>query len=75
MEIVIGVLVALVAIVLLGYPLIYDRPVTRTFASDGEIRQEVDRYRAAIKARTLCERCLTANPTKSSYCSECGSAL
>ena len=75
MEIVIGVLVALVALLLIGYPLLYDRPVTRTFASDGEIRQEVDRYRAAIKARTLCERCLTANPARSSYCSECGSAL
>jgi hypothetical protein len=75
MEIVIGVLVAMIAIVLIGYPLIYERPVTRTFASDGEIRQEVERYRAAIKARTLCERCLTANPAKSSYCSHCGSAL
>jgi hypothetical protein len=75
MEIVIGVLVGLIAIALIGYPLIYDRPVARTFASDGEIRQEVDRYRAAIKARTLCERCLTANPARSSYCSDCGSAL
>jgi hypothetical protein len=75
MEIVIGVLVAIVAIALIGYPLFYARPVARTFASEGEIRQEVDRYRAAIKARTLCERCLAANPAKSNYCSECGTSL
>lgn len=42
------------------------------FKSDEEIKQEVDRYRKAIKAKTLCERCLTANPPKSNYCMECG---
>jgi hypothetical protein len=75
MELVIGVLVALVAIALIGYPLVYHRPVARTFASDGEISQEVERYRASLKAQTLCERCLTANPAGSAYCSDCGGAL
>ena len=75
METVIGVLVAIITIALVGYPLVYDRPETRTFASDGEIRQEVERYRASIKAKTLCDRCLSANPAKSNYCSDCGSAL
>ena len=75
METVIGVLVALIAIALVGYPLFYDRPETRTFASDGEIRQEVERYRASIKTKTLCDRCLSANPAKSNYCSDCGAAL
>lgn len=46
-----------------------------TFANDDEIKKEVQRYRAAIEARTLCERCLTANPPKSNFCSECGRAL
>lgn len=75
METIIGVLVALIAIALVGYPLVYARPETRTFASDGEIRQEVERYRASIKAKTLCDRCLSANPAKSNYCSDCGAAL
>ena len=75
METLVGVLVAITAIALIGYPLFVNRPVSRTFGSDGEIRQETDRYRAAIKTRTLCERCLTANPAKSNYCMECGSAL
>lgn len=45
------------------------------FKSDEEIKQEVERYRTAIKAKTLCERCLTANPPKSNYCKECGRPL
>ena len=46
-----------------------------TFPNDEEIEKEVQRYRAAIKAKTLCERCLTPNPPKSNYCSECGKAI
>ena len=45
------------------------------FQSEEEIKQEVERYRAAIKANTLCERCLTPNPPKSNYCMECGRPL
>lgn len=68
------VLVALTAMVLIGYPLM-NRPAARSFASDAEIRDEVERYRAAIKNRTLCEYCLTANRAKSNFCSECGRGL
>jgi hypothetical protein len=45
------------------------------FDNDEEIKKEVERYRAAIKAKTLCDRCLTANPPKSNYCMECGRPL
>lgn len=75
MEIAAGVLVALIAMALVTYPLFVARPADRTFASDGEIRNEVERYRAAIKAKTLCDHCLTANPAGSAYCSECGRSL
>jgi hypothetical protein len=75
MEIAAGVLVALIAMALVAYPLFVAKPADRTFASDGEIRNEVERYRAAIKAKTLCDHCLTANPRDSAYCSECGRSL
>ncbi|HEX6063930.1 MAG TPA: hypothetical protein VFZ04_06885 [Longimicrobiales bacterium] len=75
MEILVGVLIALLAIGLVAYPLFVARPADRIFASDGEVRQEVDRYRAAIKAQTLCDRCLTANSPGSAYCGECGRSL
>ncbi|MGQ0814481.1 MAG: hypothetical protein ACT4O1_08440 [Gemmatimonadota bacterium] len=43
--------------------------------TDEELDAEVARYREAIKTRTLCERCFSANPPKSNYCAECGRAL
>ena len=72
-QIVAAVVILALAVVL--YPLFAKKPAAARFASEGEVLQEVDRYRAAIKNRTLCERCLTANPAKSNYCSECGLAL
>ncbi len=75
MEILVGVLIALLAIGMVAYPLFFSKTADRTFASDGEIRQEVDRYRAAMKAKTLCDHCLTPNPEGSVYCGECGRAL
>ena len=47
----------------------------KTFEKDEDIQREVVRYREAIKARTLCERCLTPNPPKSNYCMACGRPL
>jgi hypothetical protein len=69
------VVVALVVLALLALTLFRRKPAAAVFHSDGEIRAEVERYRAAIKARTLCDRCLSANPAKSNYCAECGTAL
>jgi hypothetical protein len=75
METAIIVAVVLLALAVVLYPLFADKKRVARFATDGEIRQEVDRYRAAIQSKTLCERCLTANPAKSNYCSDCGRAL
>ena len=75
MEIAAGILVAFFALALISIPLFAKRPHPVGFKNDGEIRTEVDRYRSALKAKTLCERCLTANPAKSNYCSECGRGL
>jgi hypothetical protein len=75
MEIAVGVLVALLAVVLVAYPLFASKHADRTFASDGEISEEVARYRSAIKSKTLCDHCLAANPSGSTYCADCGRAL
>jgi hypothetical protein len=75
MEIAAGVVVALVVVGLIALTLLARKPHPIGFANDKEIRGEVDRYRAAIKAKTLCERCLTPNAAKSNYCSECGRGL
>lgn len=42
---------------------------------DVELDEEVRQYREAIKAGTLCDYCLRANPPGSRYCEECGRSL
>jgi hypothetical protein len=46
-------------------------------AGDGEpgLRAEVDRYREALRAGTLCDRCGQANAPGSRFCAECGRPL
>jgi hypothetical protein len=75
MEIAAGVAVALIVLVLIGIPMFARQPKAVGVGTDAEINAEVTRYRAAIKSKTLCERCLTPNPAKSNYCAECGRGL
>ena len=45
-------------------------------AGDGdELELEVQRYRAALRAGTLCSKCGQANPADSRFCFDCGAAL
>jgi hypothetical protein len=64
----------------------YDWDGTRAAASDAAaaapggnaepgLRAEVDRYREAIRAGTLCDRCGHANAPGSRFCAECGRPL
>lgn len=69
----IGVL-ALAAIALVAYPLL--RPGRRPAGpEDAALEAEVARYRAALRAETVCPKCLEANPADSRYCADCGRAL
>lgn len=42
---------------------------------DAALEREIGRYRAALRAGTLCRRCGTANAEGSRYCAECGRRL
>jgi hypothetical protein len=75
MEIVAGVAVALFVMALIGITVFARKPHAAGFANDNQIREEVERYRSAMKAKTLCESCLTPNPARSNYCQECGKGL
>ena len=44
-------------------------------ASDATVEQEIERYRAAVRANTVCKRCGQANPPDSRFCCECGKSL
>lgn len=39
------------------------------------IETEILRYRAAVRAGTVCRKCGQANPEGSAYCYECGTRL
>ena len=44
-------------------------------AGDDPVEAEVLRYRAAVRAGTVCRKCGQANPADSLYCFECGTRL
>ncbi len=91
MEIIIVVLVGVAAVALVMVPLLRsDRvaqdsgdmePLPGSDASDAMsspdeyVREEVQLYRDALRAGTVCDRCLQANPDGSRFCSACGRQL
>lgn len=51
------------------------RPVAAAgpiLTDDAAIDAEVERYRAALRAGTICAGCRFANPAGSRYCADCG---
>ena len=43
--------------------------------ADPATEEQILRYREALRARTICGYCSTANPPGSKYCKECGEQL
>ena len=50
-------------------------PAAADAADADPIEAEVMRYRAAVRAGTVCRKCGQANPADSLYCFECGARL
>lgn len=50
-------------------------PHETEFQTEDDVEREILRYRAAVRAGTLCRRCGQANPADSAFCFECGAAL
>lgn len=91
MEMLIIALVVIIAFVGVLIPLMRKRPAAaddREFArdpeppasvpdavADDEVEREIERYRTAVRAGTVCRRCGQANPADSAFCFECGARL
>lgn len=82
MEILIVLLIAAAGVAAIILPLARGgttpRQATTTgphFADDAAIDAEVERYRAALRAGTLCGRCRYPNPDASNFCADCGRPL
>lgn len=50
-------------------------PVRVRFRDNAALDAEVERYRAALRAGTVCARCRFANPSESRFCADCGRPL
>jgi ribosomal protein L40E len=80
MESVLIILIVLAAVAAVIYPLVH-RSATEPLepetpaVDEAELEREIERYRVALRAGTLCRRCGAANPDGSRYCAECGRRL
>ena len=61
-----------IAVAAVAYPVIVGRA---RFADAATLDAEVERYREAVAAGTVCSRCRFANPEGSRFCAECGQRL
>jgi hypothetical protein len=87
MEIVVILLITATAVVAVMHPLLRGRSTMRdaeldapegsrpTLREPGAVEREIERYRAALRAGTVCRRCGCANPEGSRFCFECGRRL
>lgn len=82
MEIAVVIIIVVIAVGAVVLPLLRrDRSTPDVAVADAEVlddaalEAEIDRYRAAVRAGTVCRRCGQANPAGSVYCYECGQAL
>lgn len=70
------VVIAAVAVGAVLYPIFSGRGSRDTQPLDeGDVEAEVERYRAALRAGTVCFECGRANPEDARFCAECGRAL
>lgn len=71
MEILVLVGLGLLAVAGVAYPLIRPRR-RRPTLPDERLEARVRLYREALRAGTICGRCLRANPPGSRFCADCG---
>jgi hypothetical protein len=78
----VAIVIALAVIAFVAWPLVARRATGRATAASSSsvvdtdrIEERIGEYRQALRRRTVCERCLYANPQSSRFCAECGARL
>lgn len=75
MEAAIIITLALVAFALIIVPIVRGAGGATDSMSLEPVEQQIERYRTALRADTLCGKCGQANPAASRYCYDCGRPL
>lgn len=66
------VTLGIIAVAAVAYPVLVGRA---RFPDAATMEKELDRYRTAVAAGTICSRCRFANPEGSRFCADCGTRL
>jgi hypothetical protein len=75
MEAAIIIALAVVAFALIIIPVVRGAGGATDSMSTEPVEQQIERYRTALRADTLCRKCGQANPPGSRYCYDCGRPL
>ncbi len=71
-ETILIVILGVVALGAVAYPVLVG---WERFSDAAELESEIRRYREALEAGTVCDRCKNANPADARFCAECGEPL
>lgn len=71
-EYLIVIVLGLIAVGAVAFPFIVGRG---RYDDEAELEADVQRYREALRAGTVCGHCREANPPDSHFCRACGRAL
>ena len=71
-ELVLILILGVIAVGAVAYPLLVGRA---RYADAGDLETDIQRYREALVADTVCPRCRHANAPDARFCAECGRAL
>jgi ribosomal protein L40E len=71
-ETIVIVILGVIALGAVAYPMLVGR---ERFEDAETLDAEVRRYREAMAAGTVCDRCKQANPVDARFCGECGEPL
>ena len=77
MEIVVIAAIVLAVLGFIVWPMVTrpHRAAPHTEVDADRIEARIGEYRAALRRRTVCERCLYANVESARFCAECGTRL
>lgn len=71
-ELVLILILGVIAVGAVAYPLLVGRA---RYDDDAELEADIQRYRKALKAGTVCPRCRHANAADARFCTDCGRDL
>lgn len=71
-EIIMVLILGVIAFGAVAYPLLVGRA---RYDDAAELDADIQRYRSALAAGTVCPRCRSPNSPEARFCAECGRAL